>query len=197
MSGLLAGCCHALKLVSSSPDLVIFRFTCPAGPTGVGKSELAKTLANYYFGSEEAMVSVVGPEGRRLSAAARRVAPPWAFPACQQPPCPAAAACTLSSQQAVHVAGMAPVLTWAPPVHWLQVRLDMSEFMERHTVSKLIGSPPGYVGYNEGGQLTEAVRCAARQTPPPGQGMWHSCVAVLRPVCCSTRCLVWTAPAKP
>ena len=38
------------------------------------------------------------------------------------------------------------------------VRFDMSEFMERHTVSKLIGSPPGYVGYNEGGQLTEAVR---------------------------------------
>ncbi|KAF5826857.1 P-loop containing nucleoside triphosphate hydrolase protein [Dunaliella salina] len=64
-----------------------------AGPTGVGKSELAKTLASYYFGSEEAMV-----------------------------------------------------------------RLDMSEFMERHTVSKLIGSPPGYVGYSEGGQLTEAVR---------------------------------------
>ncbi|CAG9465753.1 unnamed protein product [Pedinophyceae sp. YPF-701] len=64
-----------------------------AGPTGVGKSELAKTLAAYYFGSEEAMT-----------------------------------------------------------------RLDMSEFMERHTVSKLIGSPPGYVGYQEGGQLTEAVR---------------------------------------
>merc|ERR1712025_1045399 len=63
------------------------------GPTGVGKSELAKTLASYYFGSEDAMV-----------------------------------------------------------------RLDMSEFMERHTVSKLIGSPPGYVGYQEGGQLTEAVR---------------------------------------
>nr|ABR23161.1 ATP-dependent Clp protease regulatory subunit ClpC [Ulva fasciata] len=64
-----------------------------SGPTGVGKSELAKTLATYYFGSEEAMV-----------------------------------------------------------------RLDMSEYMERHTVAKLIGSPPGYVGYNEGGQLTEAVR---------------------------------------
>jgi len=64
-----------------------------SGPTGVGKSELAKTLATYYFGSEDAMV-----------------------------------------------------------------RLDMSEYMERHTVSKLIGSPPGYVGYNEGGQLTEAVR---------------------------------------
>jgi ATP-dependent Clp protease ATP-binding subunit ClpC len=64
-----------------------------SGPTGVGKSELCKALATYYFGSEEAMV-----------------------------------------------------------------RLDMSEFMERHTVSKLIGSPPGYVGYNEGGQLTEAVR---------------------------------------
>ncbi|KAL0441815.1 UNVERIFIED_CONTAM: ATP-dependent Clp protease ATP-binding subunit ClpACD4B, chloroplastic [Sesamum radiatum] len=64
-----------------------------SGPTGVGKSELAKALATYYFGSEEAMI-----------------------------------------------------------------RLDMSEFMERHTVSKLIGSPPGYVGYTEGGQLTEAVR---------------------------------------
>ncbi len=64
-----------------------------SGPTGVGKTELAKSLAAYFFGAEDAMI-----------------------------------------------------------------RLDMSEFMERHTVSKLIGSPPGYVGYNEGGQLTEAVR---------------------------------------
>ena len=40
----------------------------------------------------------------------------------------------------------------------VMVRLDMSEYMEKHTVAKLIGSPPGYVGYNEGGQLTEAVR---------------------------------------
>ena len=38
------------------------------------------------------------------------------------------------------------------------VRLDMSEYMERHSVSKLLGAPPGYVGYEEGGQLTEAVR---------------------------------------
>ena len=38
------------------------------------------------------------------------------------------------------------------------IRLDMSEFMERHTVNKLIGSPPGYVSFNEGSQLTEAVR---------------------------------------
>src|SRR5699024_4100709 len=38
------------------------------------------------------------------------------------------------------------------------IRLDMSEYMEKHTVSKLIGSPPGYVGYDEGGQLTEKVR---------------------------------------
>ena len=38
------------------------------------------------------------------------------------------------------------------------VRIDMSEYMERHTVSRLIGAPPGYVGYEEGGQLTEAVR---------------------------------------
>jgi ATP-dependent Clp protease ATP-binding subunit ClpC len=64
-----------------------------SGPTGVGKTELAKALANSIFGSEEAMI-----------------------------------------------------------------RLDMSEYMEAHTVSKLIGSPPGYVGYDEGGQLTEAVR---------------------------------------
>ena len=38
------------------------------------------------------------------------------------------------------------------------IRFDMSEFMERHTVAKLIGSPPGYVGFQDGGQLTEAVR---------------------------------------
>jgi ATP-dependent Clp protease ATP-binding subunit ClpC len=64
-----------------------------SGPTGVGKTELAKSLAGYFFGSEDNII-----------------------------------------------------------------RVDMSEYMERHTVSKLIGSPPGYVGYNEGGQLTEAVR---------------------------------------
>ena len=38
------------------------------------------------------------------------------------------------------------------------IRIDMSEYMEKHTVSRLIGSPPGYVGYDEGGQLTEKVR---------------------------------------
>jgi ATP-dependent Clp protease ATP-binding subunit ClpC len=64
-----------------------------SGPTGVGKTELAKALAGYFFGSEDALI-----------------------------------------------------------------RIDMSEFMEHHTTSKLIGSPPGYVGYQEGGQLTEAVR---------------------------------------
>ncbi|MBD1843370.1 ATP-dependent Clp protease ATP-binding subunit [Cyanobacteria bacterium FACHB-63] len=64
-----------------------------SGPTGVGKTELAKALAAAVFGSEDAMI-----------------------------------------------------------------RLDMSEYMESHTVSKLIGSPPGYIGYDEGGQLTEAVR---------------------------------------
>jgi ATP-dependent Clp protease ATP-binding subunit ClpB len=63
------------------------------GPTGVGKTELARTLAEYLFDDEKNMI-----------------------------------------------------------------RLDMSEYMERHTVSKLIGAPPGYVGYDEGGQLTEAVR---------------------------------------
>ena len=75
-----------------SPDRPIASFIF-SGPTGVGKTELAKAVAANVFGSEEAMI-----------------------------------------------------------------RLDMSEFMESHTVSKLIGSPPGYVGYDEGGQLTEAVR---------------------------------------
>jgi len=63
------------------------------GPTGVGKTELVRALAEFMFGSEDALV-----------------------------------------------------------------RLDMSEFMERHTVARLVGAPPGYVGYDEGGQLTEAVR---------------------------------------
>eukprot|EP00884_Botryococcus_braunii_P017669 jgi/Botrbrau1/4586/Bobra.60_2s0072.1 len=63
------------------------------GPTGVGKTELAKALATYLFNTEDAMV-----------------------------------------------------------------RIDMSEYMEKHAVSRLIGAPPGYVGYDEGGQLTEAVR---------------------------------------
>lgn len=75
-----------------SPDRPIASFIF-AGPTGVGKTELTKSLSEYMFGGEDSMI-----------------------------------------------------------------RLDMSEYMEKHTVAKLIGSPPGYVGYNEGGQLTEAVR---------------------------------------
>jgi ATP-dependent Clp protease ATP-binding subunit ClpA len=63
------------------------------GPTGVGKTEMARSLAQFLFGSEKALI-----------------------------------------------------------------RFDMSEFMEKHSVSKLIGSPPGYVGYEEGGQLTERVK---------------------------------------
>jgi ATP-dependent Clp protease ATP-binding subunit ClpA len=42
----------------------------------------------------------------------------------------------------------------------LQVRLDMSEYMEKHSVSRLIGTPPGYVGYEEGGLLSDAVSCS-------------------------------------
>ncbi|HEX5164865.1 MAG TPA: AAA family ATPase, partial [Thermomicrobiales bacterium] len=63
------------------------------GPTGVGKTLLARALAEFMFGSEDALI-----------------------------------------------------------------KIDMSEFMERHTISRLVGAPPGYVGYEEGGQLTEAVR---------------------------------------
>src|SRR3954464_11089043 len=63
------------------------------GPTGVGKTELAKALAEFLFDDEHAMV-----------------------------------------------------------------RIDMSEYGEKHTVSRLVGAPPGYIGYEQGGQLTEAVR---------------------------------------
>src|SRR5207248_1959141 len=63
------------------------------GPSGVGKTELARTLAEFLFGDEDAMIQI-----------------------------------------------------------------DMSEYMEKHAVSRLVGSPPGYIGYDEGGQLTEAVR---------------------------------------
>jgi ATP-dependent Clp protease ATP-binding subunit ClpB len=76
----------------SDPDRPIGSFLF-LGPTGVGKTELARTLADFLFDDERAMV-----------------------------------------------------------------RIDMSEYMEKHTVSRLIGAPPGYVGYDEGGQLTEAVR---------------------------------------
>ena len=64
-----------------------------AGPTGVGKTLLAKALAEFMFGDEEALVTI-----------------------------------------------------------------DMSEYMEKHNLSRLIGAPPGYVGYEEGGQLTEKIR---------------------------------------
>ncbi len=79
-----------IGLASANRPIASFVFL---GPTGVGKTELAKTLAEILFGRDDAMV-----------------------------------------------------------------RLDMSEYMEKHEVAKLIGAPPGYVGYEEGGQLTEAVR---------------------------------------
>ena len=46
------------------------------------------------------------------------------------------------------------------------IRLDMSEFMERHTIARLVGAPPGYVGYDDGGQLTDAVRRKQLQLHP-------------------------------
>ena len=85
------------------------------GPTGVGKTELAKALAEFMFGIEDALI-----------------------------------------------------------------KIDMSEFMERHNVSRLVGAPPGYVGFDEGGQLTEAVRrksysrgAARRDREGPPRGVQH------------------------
>ena len=93
---------EAVKAVSSAvrrarvglkdPDKPVGTFIF-VGPTGVGKTYLAKALSEALFGDEDSMI-----------------------------------------------------------------RIDMSEYMEKHSVSRLIGSPPGYVGYDEGGQLTEAVR---------------------------------------
>ena len=88
----VAGAIRRNRAGLSDPNRPIGSFLF-LGPTGVGKTELAKALAEYLFDSEKAMV-----------------------------------------------------------------RIDMSEYMEKHSVSRLVGAPPGYVGYDEGGQLTEAVR---------------------------------------
>ncbi len=69
---------------------------------------------------------------------------------------------------------------------WRQVRLDMSEYMEKHSVSRLVGAPPGYVGYEEGGQLTEAVRCVRCPTGLLAcrcdlQGLHTPCPGIARP----------------
>ncbi len=90
--GVVAGAIRRNRAGLSDPNRPIGSFLF-LGPTGVGKTELAKTLAEYLFDSEKAMV-----------------------------------------------------------------RIDMSEYMEKFSVQRLIGAPPGYVGYDEGGQLTEAVR---------------------------------------
>ena len=95
------------------------------GPTGVGKTELTKALAEFLFDDEHAMV-----------------------------------------------------------------RIDMSEFMEKHSVSRLIGAPPGYVGYDEGGALTEAVR----RRPLPGDPVRRDRKGPSR-MCstCCCRCLMTAA----
>ncbi len=84
------------------------------GPSGVGKTELAKTLAEFLFGDEQALIA-----------------------------------------------------------------LDMSEYMEKHTVSRLVGSPPGYVGYEEGGQLTEAGRRAVNEIRDEWRGSLQKACASL------------------
>jgi ATP-dependent Clp protease ATP-binding subunit ClpB len=88
----VAGALRRSRAGLADPDQPIGSFLF-CGPTGVGKTELARALADFMFDSEQALV-----------------------------------------------------------------RIDMSEYMEKHTVARLVGAPPGYVGYEEGGQLTEAVR---------------------------------------
>ena len=88
----MSGALRRSRAGLSDPDRPIGSFLF-LGPTGVGKTELARALAEFMFDSQDAMV-----------------------------------------------------------------RIDMSEYMEKHAVSRLVGAPPGYVGYEEGGQLTEAVR---------------------------------------
>ena len=90
--GAVAGAIRRSRAGLADPNRPIGSFLF-LGPTGVGKTELAKTLAEFMFDNERAIV-----------------------------------------------------------------RIDMSEYMERHSVSRLLGAPPGYVGYDEGGQLTEAIR---------------------------------------
>lgn len=53
----------------------------------------------------------------------------------------------------------------------MMVRIDMGEYQEKHTVARLIGAPPGYIGHDEGGQLTEAVRCAPPSYALPSQSL--------------------------
>jgi len=89
------------------------------GPTGVGKTELCKALAEFLFDNEQAIV-----------------------------------------------------------------RLDMSEYMEKHTVARLIGAPPGYVGYDEGGQLTEAVRRHSCPTRNPGTHLSGTSIIRVRFTAC-------------
>ena len=69
------------------------------------------------------------------------------------------------------------------------IRLDMSEYMEKHTVSRMVGSPPGYVGYDEGGQLTEAVR------RKPYSVVLFDEVERLTPTCSTSFCRFWRTDA--
>lgn len=102
-----------------------------------------QVLSEHYFGSQGAMVSM------GLSGGAGGCCP-RGLPA---------SLLWLAMLAAPSTTSLLTFPTPHPPTHHHpQVRLDMSEYMERHTVSKLIGAPPGYVGYGEGGKLTEAVR---------------------------------------
>jgi ATP-dependent Clp protease ATP-binding subunit ClpC len=112
------------------------------GPTGVGKTELARALAEAYYGGAGAAAAAAGKEGKgedEEGGSAGNGDADAGNNNGQPGPVSQAGNGGLGGNGAL-------------------IRLDMSEYMERHAVAKLIGAPPGYVGYGEGGKLTEAVR---------------------------------------
>lgn len=81
-----------------------------------------------------------------------------------------------------------------------QVRVDMGEYQEKHSVSRLVGAPPGYIGHDEGGQLTESVRCRPLLWVAPAMHIrrcqTHGCLP-LESLTCSTAAPMHTGAAPP
>jgi ATP-dependent Clp protease ATP-binding subunit ClpB len=116
------------------------------GPTGVGKTELTKALAAFLFDDDSALIRVDMSEYMEKHSVARLIGAPPGYVGYDE-----GGALT----EAVRRRPYQVVLFDDESA---LVRMDMSEYMEKHSVARLIGAPPGYVGYDEGGALTEAVR---------------------------------------